>query len=76
MTRYSLEEVFGSEEKKLGSFKSRKVTKTKFYCYINNLIVLEDEETVIGVLSSGSNDQYSLIIHYNNWYFWLINLDI
>ena len=50
MARYSLEEVFGSKEKKLASFKSRKVTKTKFYVYINNMAVLEDEETVIGVL--------------------------
>ena len=54
MARYSLEEVFGSPEKKLSSFKSRKVTKTGFYCYGNSLAVLEDEETVIGVLG-GSN---------------------
>ena len=54
MFRYSLEEVFGSPEKKLSSFKSRKVTKTGFYCYGNSLAVLEDEETVIGVLG-GSN---------------------
>ena len=54
MARYSLEEVFGSTEKKLASFKSRKVTKTKFDCWISNLIVLEDEETVIGVLYGGN----------------------
>ena len=54
MTRYSLEEVFGSPEKKLSSFKSRKVTKTGFYCYGNSLAVLEDEETVIGVLGGGN----------------------
>ena len=54
MTRYSLEEVFGSQTKNLSSFKSRKVTKTGFYCYGNSLAVLEDEETVIGVLGGGS----------------------
>ena len=53
MARYSLEEVFGSSEKKLSEFKSRKVTKIKFFFYINNLAVLEDEETVIGVLYAG-----------------------
>ena len=55
MTRYSLEEVFGSQTKNLSSFKSRKVTKTKFLCYGNSLAVLEDEETVIGVLGDGRN---------------------
>ena len=53
MARYSLEEVFGSKEEKLASFKSRKVTKTKFYFLINNLAVFDDEETVIGVLHGG-----------------------
>ena len=50
MARYSLKEVFGSPEKKLAKFKSRKVTKTKFYCHMNSLVVLKDEETVIGVV--------------------------
>ena len=55
MARYSLEEMFNSPEKKLSSFKSRKVTKTKFYVNINNLAVLDDEETVMGVLNAGGN---------------------
>ena len=54
VTRYSLEEVFKSDENKLASFKSRKVIKTMFYCYINNLAVLDDEKTVLGVLG-GTN---------------------
>ena len=65
LTRYSLEEVFSSN-KKLVSFKSRKVTKTKFFVSLNNLAVLDDEETVLGVLSD-CNSYHSLIIrhHYN-----------
>ena len=55
MARYSLKEVFGSPEKKLSDFKSRKVSKTEFYWNINNLVVLDDEQTVIGVLGGSSN---------------------
>ena len=47
--RYSLEEVFNSPLKKLAKFKSTKQTGSKFYCLTNNLTVLNDEETVIGL---------------------------
>ena len=67
MAKYSLEEMFGSEENKLVNFKSKKVTKIGFLCYINNLAVHDNEETVIGVLSDGTGE-YSLIIHTNNYH--------
>ena len=56
MIRFSLKEVFSSTENKLAKFKSRKVTNTEFFCNVNNLLVLDDEQTVIGVLSDESND--------------------
>ena len=74
--RYSLEEVFGSSKKELASFKSRKVTKTGFYFNINNLVVLEDEETVIGVLGFRSKGKYSLIMHQNYDHLTLVNISL
>ena len=64
MARFSLKQVFGSPEKKLDSFRFKKVTKTKFLNSTNGLVLLEDEETVIGVLSAG-HYSYSRIIHNN-----------
>ena len=55
MERFSLEEVFGSTEKKMRNFKSKKVNKTRFFNTTNGLVLLEDEETVIGVFYSGGN---------------------
>ena len=50
--RFSLEEELGSPEDELDSFKSKKVSETKFSISTNGLAVLEDEETVIGVIWS------------------------
>ena len=46
-----MEEVLDSPVKELAKFKSRTETGSEFYFYINNLVVLKDEETVIGVLN-------------------------
>ena len=57
--RYSLEDVFGSPEKKLCNFESRRVTKNSFEIFRNKrnmsktLIILDDEETIIE-MTSGS----------------------
>ena len=47
--RYSLEELMTSEESDLSQFKGRIQTKTEFYCYPNNFLVLEDQRTVLGI---------------------------
>ena len=47
--RYNLKEIFKTRRKKLKKFKSRKHTGSEFYCYINNIAVLDDQHTVIGV---------------------------
>ena len=54
--RYSLKEVFNSPKTELVKFKSRSKTCRGFYFFINNLAVLQNEMTVIGVRpESGEN---------------------
>ena len=45
-----------SKETDLGEFKERVQTQTEFYCYPNNVLVLDEQCTVISV--EGKYNQY------------------
>ena len=49
MVRYSLEEVFSSQKKRFRDFSQRIESQNEFYCEPNNLLVFDNQQTVIGV---------------------------